>query len=442
VKNNKLYISTIIPTIFACSGAQPEDSSDNSPANKSQFVEGYEPPVYLPGEDPEQVDLDTLDMLATIPVSDGPIVQQMYDSHLFDAPPPDNAGQTDKSSLTMLQGWSINGNLHFEDGLHSSGEVGADHCSSAGLNCDYEWHLQANDIYIDTFTDFFGTDDAGGDFMGACGSYMQGTQYYPCINRFASHLTGGHSFKWKLNDVNCGDATQKSHIRAGIIQGLSNFANAANPGTGVTFSETSGSNWNYAFSCGNLAYDQGGGQSMAWTQPSGNLALRFGAPRKDGLPVDWIDECETPGLPGVDAHRPGNPTKAKQASDMQYTYSRSEIVFEDAVIFGTYATCMTTGAQFRRGIGNILMHELGHDWGYQHSIGYTNATLDALNSIVTCASDRDNVKILHPYIRYAIADQDTIPDNPDDVIWDNDISCFDESGWSIAAPDTTKNPQP
>lgn len=438
MKTSKLYISIIIPTLLACSGAPLESyESDSSPTTKPQFVEGYEPPTYLPGEDPEQVELDTIDMLAAIPAYGEPTEPQLYDSHLFDAPQ-----LSDKSSMAMLQGWAVRGNLHFEDGLHSSGEIGTDHCGSTGLSCDYQWHLQADDIFIDSYTDFYGTQEAGGDFMGSCGSYIQGTQFYPCINRFASHQTGGHSFRWKLNDASCGDATQKAHIRAGIIQGLSNFSNSTNPSTGVTFSETTGSDWNYAFSCGNAGYNPAIGSAMAWTQPTGNLPLRFGAPRKDGLPVDWNDECETPSLPGIANHRPGNPSKFRQSFDLQYTYARSEIVFEDAVIFGYYASCMTTAAQFRQGIGNILMHELGHDWGYQHSIGYVDPTFDSMAATVNCTTDRDRVKILHPYIRYGIADQDMIPNNPDDLIWDNDIACFDESGWLIPSVDTTKNPQP
>jgi len=414
--------------LTACAGANGEPFEDTAPTDLD------EPTVYLDGEDPEQVQIDTEAMLDELrPTAGDPDEVYSLDHEGFHAAHSDNV---EKAAITALQGYAIDGVLQFQNGLKQGSETSNDHCSVFGLTCDSAWHMQAKDLNIDTVTDFYGPTGKGGDFKGACGSNAEGTDYYPCIYRMINSGSAGHNFTWRLTDSDCGNATQKAHVRAGIIQGLSRLTTVSNPGTNLTFTEVTGQA-NYEFACGNRPANGG---LLGWWMPLGSFELVYGAPMKDGLPVTVKDTCETTGLPGgTPALR--TPRTRTWRPDMAYIYNIAQIIIEDATTFGSLASCATTSAQIRRGIANVVVHEVGHDFGFDHHPLYSDISWGAMKSGFSCNEMISFQYNWHPYMRDAVAVMDMMPTSGEtNEVWDNDLSCFEFDGIAQGTVNETAVP--
>ena len=341
--------------------------------------------------------------------------------------PPYDVPPVDKGAYTVLQGWGINGHLQFQDGTQESRRLSthqvcnpadwwipdcvtyADFCKmTAGGVCDNEWHIQADDLSVDSTADWT-----------AMGHWVCGTvPWYPCIYPKLTRAAGGHSLTYSVNLGNCPEQSGARWwaVAEGIDEALGKRAqNGGGPSPGNTWSD-SGITWtnvgingdaHVKFVCEPIDGFQ------AYFTPVGQLAA-LGAPSQTANITesceDWDGESGAPPMPYF------------AQADLMYTYSKSRVSINWNGLWDTIGAATTV--QARRHVRNIMMHELGHVLGFHHSPWYHNTGYDVMRPRI--GAEHDDFKVvnmsLHPSLREATWNLDMRTNGLQ--IYDAELSCF------------------
>jgi len=364
---------------------------------------------WMPGEDRAAIEAETeRDMLELRSKGPGTIERLFDDEDPYGGHEDQDPEQVEKGAFPVLFGWSINGDLAFQDGI--PGVFGADHCSAFGLSCDNAWHIQAQDLSISSSADFL---DAN-SLRGRCGSFIYkadstNNSWYPCV---LPHIhPGSRTRRWWFDAASCpNEATRRDHMRAAIIS-MSGWVDILADINWIEAASSASSHVIFRCSTGLPA-----GTAMRF-RPNGALTLRYATASTYEIGA-FTESCETPGYPG------SNPVASyTQAPDMMYTYSQAVIEINWEPTFQFIAGCTTNASYTRMSLGNIVAHEVGHYFTLAHN-QVNNGYTDVMRSGQTCAQTIVNSKGYTLEESNGIYHLDTSTTSPALTIYDEDISCL------------------
>lgn len=313
---------------------------------------------------------------------------------------PELPSADEKGATSVLLGWAVKGHGVYQDGFPQTvnGVTVFDHCTGSQLSsgCDGEFHIQAADNYIDNITDW------AGEIVSFCGDSKKAA-FFPCA---LPHLKkpNGKTVTWRWDPTGCpSSSTGRTHIYQGIKQAITYLNNAS---TGVNFVEANFGE-TLRFTCGGHIEPFDGLTVAAFT-PAGSLTLRYAAP------YNVAESCETPSIANW---------RYTAKGDLVYTYSNAQVEFNWANMFNFITGCSTVTSNVRRIIRNIVVHEVGHYFGFTHQT-YDNHDFDIMATDHSCSDLVNSSKGFHPYMVQAVEDMDTSTLSSGVDLWDNDLSCF------------------
>lgn len=399
--------------VAACSGAPPVAETRRPSEDPETVVDEYDGhvdefgnPVFLEDE------LLGPDAYVSHP-------REGKNTERFSRRTPKPEASVDKGAMSMLMGWGIQGNLHFQDGqcTEADCQLQPDHCSFFGLICDSAWHIQAKTL------DFNGEQKLLASLTGACADDPDA--WYPCIFPKIGASGNARKLKWKLDMSTCPQTNTYSAQRTAMINGWQSVrtqtsTTTGNPviGLGITWQETTGNDWDIFVTCKHFPAGDVQGE---WVTADTQIALKY-ALAVNGGPNRWVEDCQSSGLPGYNAN-PVLRNVGIQQHDMAYQYDRSILYIDMETMASTANNCTTDVTRRMYSYHNVLLHELGHHWGLVHD-RLANLDFQVMKSDTTCAEGTNRAFALHPFYREAIRSLDTTTTSANLTVFDDDISCF------------------
>lgn len=423
----RILSSVLALSLASCSGVEAPSPADDGPADDGLVYNPDAPEGFgTVSVEVETVEPSAEDSAAIDELFEGYdrdpnrvfVIDALGDSHgeeepddpriaeIFGVPDVEKA-----NSVTAVgMGWPLKGTLTFQDTIPNLATSVRDHCELWGLDCDEEWHIQANFASASSITEFPAQVRTG---KGGCGR-MNLNAWYPCAY---ANMSGpldsiGRTLKWRYIDTACGTSAQKSHIRAGITLALSYFDTQG----GMNFTETTGTDWNLLFDC--AVFDGFSTEAIARWGIRNNMPLRGAVATADGTPTAE-DTCEASGLPG------SSPVSVyNQGIDMVYTYNQSEIQINVQQMFAA-VSCASGSGTLRNGIRSVMLHELGHWMGMPHTPQHNDPFTGIMyNNVSTCANLTGIVRNFSQEYLWSIQDNNWPVDADGIDVWDNDLSCY------------------
>jgi hypothetical protein len=421
----------VLFALSACSsgGENTEPSgSDVSSENSAPLpvTDEERASMLLPGEDPAILDShDTLE--GSVPDYTEPRSDIFFDENgpsftdLDGNPVDPRLGATDKRfDITAGLGWAHRGVLAFQDGVPGA-PAGSDHCKLYGKTCDSKWHTQMAVTSYDDWGDWL--EEMHND--GACGSALVDAEFgtdsrwMPChVPKFNKDLS--RTIKWKFYTGGCNqNVTKLAHLRAGIQVAM----NTMGTNFGFTTQEVTGGA-NVQFTCDNLPTLANGTNTLGLFYPTGIAQLEVGAPTLPGGQFpDFVDTCETAGLPG------SSPAKSiHYATDFMYSFNNFNVALDDTSIFNVIASCTTNVDLIRRYIGNVAKHEMGHVLGLHHST-WTDSVYGIMRPTFSCSVGTSSSMGFLDLMRNAVQDANYGTPTATSDVYDDDLSCFKPTGY-------------
>lgn len=386
--------------------------------------------LLMPGETIERLQLEHDQFMKTLPAIDVTKLRLEPDMGLDSEQ--GSAEPIEKGAVTALNYFAIRGILNLQDGFFDlKRETAQDDCSRFGLFCDLTWHLQARKLLIGT------ADEFTGELLGACGAHQLSAAFLgpqvsiafqPClIPNYHLASPSGRQIPW-MDDVKntCSSNKAKGDIRAAILD-YQAYINGL--GIGYTMYETSSVTLaKVVFRCeANASADQG--STIAAFRPDGELILRY-ATAGVGVPGNFVETCESTGanLPG--AHPPASYV---WSPDMNYSFQRSVISFAQNDLYAAIGSCTSDPIKTRRYIGNIIMHEMGHQFGFLHTPEFVKDPVLNPMTYVGCTEMTTYSKgYSNEYLATIFRFDRTVNGGPVPqklTIYDQDISCFKPAGY-------------
>lgn len=304
----------------------------------------------------------------------------------------DAVDQVDKTSVIMLHGWAVAGQLEPRGG---------------------ELHYEPID---QNYADFF---EFAWNVLGRCGRLdgtgMVGSQsdFQPCVVPWGR--SGQKIMSWRVDWSGCPLDTT---VRANLLQGFRQGFLAAQFESGWLFPEAAAAQTpNIKIRCTTLAetnaLNESGGIAAGF--PVGPITFRHAAD------FAGFDVCEQPGSTGA---------KFYALTDEYWTYGKAEILINwFGMLQWLHANCtqMVTdpvGMRVKTGM-RLAMHELGHILGFQHQSDTVSTNPEnIMHKTRTCQSFYGTPPRFRPLMREAMWLYD-LPHNEVGLqIHDTDLSCY------------------
>lgn len=345
------------------------------------------------------------------------------------------ASPIEKGAYTVLQGWGIGkAHMQFQDGTPESYDMFTsasctpgpfqpncvtypDFCSlTAATACDNEWHIQVNDLSVDHQADW----DTMGEFM--CGVDWS---WFPCVYPKVTHASGGRAMTYSVDLSSCpADSTRRQLIRDGIDEALGKRAQVGGGPSAVSMWSDTGLTWtNVApgtgkvnFRCEDALCPAGEAHcSQAFFYPIGTLTP-LGSP--DPL-FNIIESCTS-----WDGSPVPKPQPYLAQSDLIYTYGAARVSIDWQGLWNTIGGGIPL-RDAQRHVRNVMIHELGHFFGFHHTPLYFKTSYDVMGTPARADYHeyfRTTNLTFHPNLREAIGVLDMRTSSGLQV-YDWDLSC-------------------
>jgi hypothetical protein len=319
----------------------------------------------------------------------------------------DGVGTVEKSMTTVGHGWALNGHVEvLQDGFE---------------------HWVPNDTNFTSRDDF-----ALGDLAGRCGRFDStlDVSWLPCAQpRLRKGVANGKRWTWRIVWPTFEAAGVSVAVwgtfRTIFENAITDAVNRVEEQTDIDFFKGDA-----AFEQNiNIVYDNMAGVSataVAISPVQGQISMSYAAANAS------LDHCETPSASGniagwEDLH-------IYSFTDVIYTYNKFNIGVEFFRLMNWATTCNPTTSQIRSRVKSIMMHELGHGFGFSHEqlpgVEYGASS----NSIMTKAGMNCTWALNHTGWNNEMRDTVNVADThvlglPDPIqITDNDISCHSPLG--------------
>lgn len=308
-------------------------------------------------------------------------------------------GDVEKTQIPIVWGWAMSATLKQQKkGLNPKA-----HCELFNKTCDNQNHYQSTALSISGWNDF------NSHALGRCGRFDSGAEFdwMPCAVPAMEKKTGGKTFRWMFQNSNCpNDAAGREKILTGAQRAFAHLDEQ----THLTFQESS-VDPHIVVRCEAI----GSEGTLGGGFPRGDLKLRWGAAfAGEEQCLDSLGETN------------GQGNISYAFTDFYYTYGKMDVVINWTNFFNwTTNGCAASAEDTRQIARSVILHELGHTFGFQHqNVTFNVDLVEIMREQLSCAEAKRPGNSWYFTMHSLMNDADIPGPNDPHLIFDEDISCL------------------